>query len=259
MSLYPFRLANEWTGLGILLGLFLGFLYKVYTEDSVRTLLYGGAIVLLGSLAFNFIAFIFSDVYRESWAGVIELIALQTLIGVALAIITGYAMFRLPFVPPGNWTPIEPAPERLVELVDTPFGSDWIWTFRAKSVQHNTFVYVCSDDSCMWQTESSFLEQDWGELSPDFWQCQKQRGGYTPRQPHHVVDTHIVHLCGADVLITIHLVLTEDGTVWRWTGLFSSLTVVGLIYMLGLSILIVFCASVVIGLARSLQYRLRAR
>ncbi len=255
------RFVNEWTGLGILLGLFIGFLYGSYTSDIFRTLLYGAAAILFGVLAFNFVAFLFSDAYEEGLSAVIGLVALQTGIAIVLAGLSSYAIFRLPYVPVGDWTAIEPAPERLIELVDTPFENDQYWTVRATSVYHNTFVYVCHfRDGCNWQAEQIFLKQDLGELSFNFEWCQETASTartYTssPRHPRNTVDTHIVYQCGADVIIVTHLVLTEDGTVWFWERSFSGLSDPGLIFWLVVSIIFVFLVSTIIGSVRLMEYR----
>ena len=259
------RFANEWTVLGILLGLFIGFLYGGYTRDIIHTLLYGAAACLFGVLAFNFVAYLFFDAYEEGLSAVTGLIALQTVAAIVLAGLSGYVIFRLPFVPAGNWTTIEPAPERLVDLVDTPFENGQYWTVRATSVYHNTFVCICHfRDGCNWQAEQIFLEQNLGELSSNFDWCQEATSAeqtYTssPRKPHNTVDTHIVYQCGTDSVIVTHLALTEDGTVWYWRNVFSALTGVGMIFWLVVSIIFVFLASTIIGLARLRQYRYRAR
>ena len=261
MSLYR-RFTNEWTGLGIIFGLFVSSLYKAHTQDSTRTLLFGAAIVILAILLFNFSAFIYSDAAETGLTTVIEFIGVQTFAGVLLTGLAGYAMFGLPFTPAANWTAIAPPPERIAELIDTPFGNDQTWTFRAKSEHQNMFVYVCGSGECRWYTENEFLERDWGELSYNFTECQEQAGNRQtnrPQQPPNAVDTHFVYGCGADVQMIIHLVLTEDGTIWHWTSVSTALTGLGLLYMLMFSVVFVFIASTIISLARFQQYRFRAR
>lgn len=71
------RFANTWTGLGVLLGIFIGLLYRSYTTDIVRALLYGTAAVLFGVLVFNFVAFLFSDAFVFFSSTIISLVRLR--------------------------------------------------------------------------------------------------------------------------------------------------------------------------------------
>lgn len=255
------RFVNAWTVLGVLFGLFMGFLYGSYTTDVVRALLYGAAAVLFGVLVFNLFAYLFSDAYEEGLSAVIGLVFLQTVAAVVLAVLSSYTIFRLPYVPAGDWIAMEPAPERLVDLVDTTFANGQKWAIRAKSINQNTFVCICHfRDGCNWQTEQIFLEQDLGELSSTFEWCQEtasteQLYSSSPRHPRDTVDTHIVYQCGTDSVIVIHLALTEDGTVWYWRNSFSALTGIGMIFWLVVGVIFVFFVSIIIGLIRLRQYR----
>ena len=247
------RVANGWTVLAILFGLSIGYTYRTVTGEMVRTLVYGAAATVSAVLAFNLLTWVFSGATRRGLTAVMELVAFQAMAAAALAGVAGYAMLFLPFVPPGDWTAIEPAPERLVERVDTPFGDDDTWSFRARSVHQNTFVRVCGFGvGCTWQPEEVFLEQEWGEPSPEYQRCQapaRNRMLHSPRPPPDVVDRLVVYLCGPDVTIAIFLALTQDGTVWESDVGTSWGTLFMVIFMLGLSVLLVLLGGAIIGVA----------
>lgn len=254
------RLVNEWTVFGALFGIFMSWLYYGYTHDMGRTLLLSAAVTCAAVLAFNFSAYIHSDAYEGSLWATFAFIIFQTFIAAVLVGFTGYAMFGLPHTPPASWLAVEPPPETIVKFVDTPFENDQIWTFRAESEHNNRYVYVCGLGRCSWYAEDSFLENDWGELSFNFAECQKLIANEQvsrPKQPFNTIDTHLVRSCGADVQITEHLALTENGTIWQWTQFSSAYTGLGLLYGLFLAVILIFVASMVMSLVRFQQYRTR--
>jgi hypothetical protein len=89
------RLADEWTVLAILFGLFIGFVCHAYTTDVARTLLYGAAALLLAAAAFNASGSLLPGARGQSLLALYGLIALQTVAAGVLAVLAASTILGL--------------------------------------------------------------------------------------------------------------------------------------------------------------------
>jgi uncharacterized protein len=225
-------LANGWTGLGLLFGLFSGYFFQDYSQDIWGSILVGLVVGTVSALAFNFVAWLYSDSPRKSSSALLEFIAFQTFVAAVIGGVASYAMLEMPATPSGRWRAVEPAPEPVAELIDSPYADYWTSTLRVRSADDNVFVYACqAEQGCRWQTEEVFAARD---LTADsYYQCGHQgniSGTAPPRKPRGVIASHVEILCGADYTIALHYVLTEDGTVWHWTSFWSAYGALGLLF-----------------------------
>ncbi len=256
--------ASQWTALGILFGVLMAFIFYGHSLDSTRAWFLGAGFVIIAVLVFNLAAFLYPDAHKKGVVPVIGFLAFQAVLVLILAVVFVNVMTRLPYTPPGEWTALPAPPQKIVNLVDSPFEEVSQWDLRGQTEDGDIIIYICRDEftpRCQWLSEEAHTAGNWGQLV--YSNCRPGIGEngrfYTPKQPANIIAQHIRFSCGADVHIRDHYLLADDGTVWHWRFSDSSLTYVGLAFLWAASIGLVIAASIIVNLFLLVRYRYRKR
>lgn len=258
------QFANEWSVLGILFGLLMAYVYYGYSCDIIRSWLLGTGFVIASILVFNLAAFLYPDAYKEGVAAIIGFLAFQAVLVLILAVVFVMVMVRLPYTPPGEWTTLPEPPQKVVNLVDSPFEEVSQWMLRGQTINGDIVIYICHHElspRCQWLSEEAHAAENWDQLIYSNCLHEIGEGGrfYTPKQPANIIDQHIRFSCGADVHIRDHYLLTDDGTIWHWRFGDSALTYVGLAFLWIASIGLIIAASIIVNVFLLVRYRYRKR